>query len=154
MAEELQRQEVLALLEQLGHEQDEEVLTAARAVSGKLADAGVSWDALLVPETSDEPEDDQDDDDQDDDDLSDDDLVDDPEEEAGGDEVRQEIVLTGDADEKTTETLRIIDELLGGSRNSEEFIEELEGYKSDIQSGEFDDSDHRYIRGLYKRIKS
>ena len=47
--------------------------------------------------------------------------------------------------------LALIGKLLARSGISEDFREELEGYKTDIAEGEFNEADHRYIRAVFKR---
>ncbi|MEE8544781.1 MAG: hypothetical protein V3T29_03110, partial [Alphaproteobacteria bacterium] len=56
MTGELDRETFLRLLEGLGSASDEEALAAAREVHAQLGGAGLTWDALLVPEEQPEPE--------------------------------------------------------------------------------------------------
>ena len=49
MAEDLDRDGIIGLLESLGSESDEDALEAARAVHARITAAGVTWDALLAP---------------------------------------------------------------------------------------------------------
>ena len=53
---------------------------------------------------------------------------------------------------KNAETLALIDKLLARSGHSDELRRELEDYRTDIAAGEFTDSDHSYVRALYKRL--
>ncbi len=48
MTEALKRDEMIALLDRMGSERDEDVLAAAREAHSLIAAAGVSWDELLV----------------------------------------------------------------------------------------------------------
>ena len=157
----LDRAQFIELLRKLGEEEDEAVLTAARVIHAKMTVAGVDWDDLLVPEHPDEPEEDEedyeddaglDDDedeqdgdlDDDDGDEQDDDLDDDDEDD------EDERALT---DEEKAEALSLITRLLdkGVSADTKE---ELEEYKQDIDEGEFEDMDLRYLRALHKRLAS
>jgi len=129
MTEPLARQEIVALLERFGSADDQAVLAAARAVHSKIDAAGLSWDELLVADRDDESE-----------------AVEDA---AVEESTEQDSALEGDP---TAETLRLIDALLAKPGTSADFREELEGYKTDIAEGTFDDNDHRYIRAVYKRL--
>ena len=51
-----------------------------------------------------------------------------------------------------TKTLTLIDKLLTRKGNSHDLQEELEGYKLDITNGEFESSDHSYVKALYSRL--
>lgn len=119
------------MLERLGSADDQEVLEAARSLHDRVAAAGLSWDSLLVAadEADGEP----------------------PETLEEPDPVEDEIGADGDPSD---ETRRLIDLLLAKPDISADFREELEGYKTDMASGEFDDNDHRYIRAVYKRLNA
>lgn len=163
MSEPLERGEVIALLNELGGERDEDVLEAARRVHARVTDAGLSWEDLLIP---DEPDYEADDDNPDEDDGPDDADIDD----ADTDDVDTDDADTDDAElndpapveaatpaektEKEQEALRLIDALLAKPNCSKAFIEELNGYKADIAEGHFDEADHRYIRALSKRLSA
>lgn len=155
----LDRAQFIELLRTLGEEEDEAVLTAARDIHAKMTVAGVDWDDLLVPEHSDEPEEDDDDyeDDYEDDadldedeDEQDDDLDDDDEDYDDDEDDEDERALT---DEEKAEALSLITRLLdkGVSADTKE---ELEEYKQDIDEGEFAAMDLRYLRSLSKRLMS
>lgn len=55
MAEPLDRDEVIGLLDRLGSDQDKDVLEAARALHARINAAGLDWDELLTADTSAEP---------------------------------------------------------------------------------------------------
>lgn len=130
MTETPSRDDLIGLLDRLGSERDEEVLEAARELRDRLAEAGLTWEDLLVPEEdagaagagAEEP-------------------GPAPAEEAAGGKTG------GDA-----ETLALIGKMLARPGISEDFREELEGYKQDIAEGEFEQRDHDYVRALYKRL--
>ncbi|MBE0531080.1 MAG: hypothetical protein IH626_09640 [Rhodospirillales bacterium] len=133
MTDGMDRDELIKLLEQLGDESDQTVLSAARAIHTKVAASGQTWDDLLagpttavdVPELPDER----------------DDTVDDAQPIAAG--------PLPDNDE----SLRLIARLLDSANTSEELRAELSAYKADIEAGEFADDDRRYLRALYRRLK-
>lgn len=179
MTEPLDRDDVIALLNTLGSEQDEEVLEAARQVHARIKAAGISWDVLLVPDADpdadaeadpdaeadapdlpDEPEEVEDDGDDEavedlapDDEDEDEDLA--PEDEDVGEDLAPEDEApktSVEKDKANRATLALIEALLARADNSEDFRAELEDYKSDIDAGEFAPSDHRYIQALHKRL--
>jgi len=144
MTEPLLRDDIIELLNSLGKEEDQEVLEAARQVHAKVAAADTTWEALLVPEGGVEaaPAETEDDD---------------PEESLDpepDDEEPEAVELPGSASEKEAEALALIEKMLAESGISEDFREELDGYKTDIAEGEFIDADHRYIRAVFKRRSS
>lgn len=163
----LDRDQFLTLLKQLGEEEDEAVLAAARDLHAQITVAGLDWDDLLVPEAVDEPEEYDDDDLEDDegedetaaydddadDDLEDDDL-DEDDDDAGEDddddrdEDEDERALT---DEEKAEATSLIEKLLekGVSASTKE---ELEEYKIDLADGDFVAMDLRYLRALHQRL--
>jgi hypothetical protein len=134
----LDRAELISLLETLGSENDEEVLAAARVLDTKVTAAGTSWSVLLAdrgpgPAAENSPS------------------------EAEGDAADGPAAAALPADEtaKRAETLALIGKLLARSGHSEDLRQELEGYKEDLAAGddgEFTDSDHAYVRALYKRL--
>ena len=144
MAEALERQVVIELLNKLGSDQDEEVLEAARQAHARVTAAGLSWEDLLVPEESE------------DDDLDEEDFADeeDEEEEDGElDEPEPEAEESpAERAEKNAPSLQLIEKLLAKSDISETLREELDGYKADIADGEFDEGDRRYLRALEGRL--
>src|SRR3546814_17702559 len=60
--------------------------------------------------------------------------------------------LPADEAQRNAESLTLIERLLARSGQSEALREELEGYRSDIAAGEFNDPDHQYLSPLYKRL--
>ncbi len=50
MTEMLRRDELIAILNRLGSDEDEEVLQAARQAHARIAASGMSWEDLLVPD--------------------------------------------------------------------------------------------------------
>ena len=135
----LERKQVIELLDKLGSDQDEDVLSAARTLHKQIAESGMSWDDLLV---GDSPE---------------------VEEQATEDTLPSEVnendnieIETAESDTEftgdKTQTLFLIGELLGRDGISSEFREELEEYKTDISVGIFDASDHRYVHAVYARL--
>ena len=131
---EIDRDSFLESLERLLSEDDQEVLTAARAIKGQMVDAGVSWDMLLVQAPGDEDHDHYADDEEDEAEASDD-----PGPQVGA------AKSPGDA-------LALIEELLAKQEISAETREELTEYKEDIAEGEFTEADHRYLQSLYQRV--
>jgi hypothetical protein len=126
MSERPSREDLIGLLERLGSERDEEVLAAARELQARIADAGLTWEDLLAPEEN----------------------AGDGGEGAGPEPAEAPARPTGG----DGETLAMIEKLLAKPGISEDFREELEGYKQDIAEGEFEKSDHDYIRALHKRL--
>ena len=135
----LERKQVIELLDKLGSDRDEDALAAARMLHNQIAESGMSWDDLLVgdrPEIEEKaPVDNLPRDGDEDDDI---------EEETA----ESDIEFAGDE----TQTLFLIDEMLGRDGISSEFREELEEYKTDISDGIFDASDHRYVHAVYARL--
>lgn len=139
MTERLDRAELISLLETLGSDNDEEALTAARVLDGKVTAAGTSWDQLLSERIGQDEEDDA-------------------EESSAAPLDRDELGdlddLPADVSARNSESLALIEKLLGRSGLSAELREELEDYKKDIAEEEFTDGDHRYIRALCKRLSA
>ena len=135
----LERNQVIELLEQLGSEQDDDVLAAARILHSQITASGLVWGDLLV---GDEPEVEEK--------AQVDSLPDEGDENnnIAEDTVEPDIRFTGDE----TQTLSLIEKLLARDGISSEFREELEEYKTDISDGIFDSSDHRYIHAVYARL--
>ncbi len=123
MAEPLDRNDVISLLERLGSEQDEDVLEAARELHAQVNAAGMNWDELLITDTSADPVE-------------------------PSDDAEPAASATG----KSADTLDLIDKLLAGPNRSDSLREELEEYKADIANGEFHARDHQYVRSLYERL--
>jgi len=133
MTDGMDRDELIKLLEQLGDESDQTVLSAARAIHATVAASGQTWDDLLAapsaaagePALSDEREDAADD---------------------------AQPIAAGPLPDNA-ESLRLIARLLDSAGTSEELRAELTAYKADIEAGEFADDDRRYLRALYRRLK-
>ncbi|MBT5455798.1 MAG: hypothetical protein HOK82_04275 [Rhodospirillaceae bacterium] len=152
MTDSLERQTVIDLLNKLGDEQDDDVLAAARALHSQISTSGMSWEELLVPEggaAEPDMDDDHDDDDDHDHDDDDDDGHDD-EDDNGDEDAEQPAPLPPVGDD--SDTLELIEKLLARPGISDNFREELEDYKTDLADGEFEESDHRYVRALYARL--
>ena len=139
MSECLERNQVIELLDKLGSEQDEEVLAAARMLHSQIIESGMGWEHLLVGDEPEGKEKTQDDSLPDEDDQHDD---------ITEDTVEPDTRFAGDE----TQTLSLIEKLLARDGISSEFRGELEEYKTDISSGEFRSSDHRYVHSLYARL--
>jgi len=161
----LDRDNFIELLNKLGEEKDEDVLSAARDLHAQLTVAEISWDDLLVPDQVEEPEEEgEDEDDLVGDDYSD--LEDDSEDEADADEDEDEDE-EGDgeedggffddegekplSDEDKKEALALIDKL-GAMDVSKATREELKEYKQDIDDGDFAQMDLRYLRAFHQRL--
>ena len=135
----LERSQVIELLDNLGSEQDEDVLAAARMLHSQITESGMGWEDLLV---GDEPE------------VEEEAQVDSlPDEGDENDDIAEDTVepdtrFTGDE----TQTLSLIEKLLARDGISSEFREELEEYKTDISDGIFESSDYRYVHAVYARL--
>jgi hypothetical protein len=132
----LDRAELISLLETLGSENDEEALAAARELDAKVTAAGASWNLLLSDDDGPEAAGS----------LSEEDDADAPGAAA---------TLPADEATKRAETLALIEKLLARSGHSDDLRQELKGYKEELaagEDGEFGDSDHAYVRALYKRL--
>ena len=135
----LERKQVIELLDKLGSDQDEDALAAARMLHKQISGSGMSWDDLLV---GDSPEVEK---------KAPVDTLPSEGDENNGHEIKtagSDSEFTGDE----TQTLLLIEELLGRDGISSEFREELEEYKTDSADGIFDASDHRYVHAVYARL--
>jgi hypothetical protein len=132
------RESVIELLEKLGDPDDSQSLAAARELHGFVSGSGLSWDDLLVPdgEAAATPQSYEDDDD---------DFDGAEENESSFDD---QVVPAGDA----AADVKRIGQLLNRSDISASLREELEGYKEDIEEGDFTASDRQYIEALQKRL--
>ena len=128
MSQELDREKLIGLLDKLGSEGDEDVLSAARTIHTQVAESGQTWDQLLtgpeVPDTDWEA-----------DEEANEEVTTSPEEAAAGDR----------------EALSLIAKLLAKPGLYEGTRQELEGYKEDIAAGEFTAADRTYLRALQAR---
>ena len=134
MSENLNRDKVLYLLDELGSDDDTEVLQAAKELKNNLATAGVTWDDLLLPYEENEN------------------LESSP---VSSTEDGSQSPKSGNLVFlilQMTQTIALIDDLLSDSNRSEEMREELKEYKTDIKEGDFTQEDHQYIRALHQRL--
>ena len=144
MSDTLERDNVINLLNRLGSEHDEDVLVAARALHSQITRTGMGWEDLLVGEEGTAPSaPDIEDDMVDEGDTGDEGNTDDE------DDI-PELAVNFTQDESKTPAL--INKLLAREGNSEAFRKELEEYKSDLANGDFEPSDHRYIKALHARV--
>ena len=144
MSEPLERDDVIELLNALGSEEDEDALSAARALHSKMAQASLSWDELLVADENQENQSEIKDQ------PSSEDFVDEGEIEESSSIPTETLDDVPSVD--NPETLTLIEKLLKREGNSNDLREELEGYKIDISNGEFEVSDHKYVKALYLRL--
>ena len=128
MSEEIDRDKLIGLLEKLGGESDEEVLSAARAINAEVAESGQSWDALLA-----EPE------------------MPDAEWDAAAEVDEEELASPEEAAAGDREALSLIAKLLAKPDLYDGTRQELEDYKEDIAAGEFTGADRQYLRALHAR---
>ncbi len=139
MMEPLNRDEIVALLERLGGDDDADVLAAARALHIAIADAGTAWADLLVPE-----------------DAGDTGAAADTDVATVAtdlDTVAEADVPAGKAG-RDAGALALIDKLLARPGVTEAFRREMEGYSHDIAEGAFEDADRRYLGALHKRLSA
>jgi hypothetical protein len=136
MMETLDRDEIIRLLDQLGGDQDADVIQAARDLHTQITAAGMDWDDLLIPDSSAEPADEDDTTAPDDTDAAD-----------------TAAARPAGKQGKNADTLALLDKLLALPDRSDALREELEEYKADIASGDFQAGDHQYVRALYNRLK-
>jgi hypothetical protein len=137
MTEPLNRDEIIALLDRLGGDDDADVLAAARALHIAIADAGTAWADLLVPE-----------------DAGDTGAAADTDVATVATDlntVAEAEVPAGKAG-RDAGALALIDKLLARPGVTEAFRREMEGYRHDIAEGAFEDADHRYLGALHKRL--
>ncbi len=149
MAEDLDRDGIIGLLESLGSERDEDVVEAAREIHARVTAAGVPWDELLAPVgTAVDAA------------LEEGTAVDAAFEEGTADEEAAEpaeadgkdAAPAAPRDRGNKESLALITRLLAKSDISKDMREELQGYKEDIAGGEFEDMDRKYLRALHARL--
>ena len=149
----LDRDEVVRLLGQLGSEQDADALQAARDLHTQISAAGIDWDVLLVPAEVGEPSDADDEVEAEHTDPGEPSDADDEAEAEHTDPDSTDAPPSGGGKKgKQAGTLELIDKLLAMPDRSEALREELEEYKADIANGEFAARDHQYVRALYNRL--
>lgn len=133
MTDEMDRDELIGLLGQLGDESDQTALAAARAIHAKVTAAERSWDDLLARPVSADAH------------------------QSAGNEIEDEdeaklSPLAAGPLPDDAESLRLIERMLDMKDVSEMLRGELGDYKADITTGEFADDDRRYLRALYQRL--
>jgi hypothetical protein len=152
----LDRESFIALLDQLGSENDDEALAAARELDRRVRAAGIGWDELLTPE-----EDDEDDDEGAEEDFEDEDEDEDADDEAFGEEAGEAEDMDLEDEEarppragavEGEDDAALIDRMLGEFELSDETRQELLDLKQDIAAGEFTDMDRRYLAALETRL--
>ena len=143
MRTDLERDDFIALLEKLKSEDEAEVLAAVRDLNAKMTVAGVTWDDLLMSQ-DDAANDYQVDDEPDDEDS--------PDDEEDGDE-EDDDELNPLSDEEKQEATGLIS-AIGEMEISEATKQELEEYKDDLEQGEFEQMDLRYLRALKSRLSA
>ena len=131
MENSLNREELIQLLVNLGAEDDQVVLSAAREIDRKISEAEVSWDDLLVPDAPAESE---------------------TEHHAEDEEPDVSSANASEPPPDDGESLKLIEGLLAKSDLSEDLREELEMYRDDINDGEFSNMDRKYVRALHERL--
>ncbi len=146
MFADLDREKFIELLTKLGDEDNEEVVTAARDLHARLTVAGMSWDDLLVPDKTDEPEPEEEI--EDDADDADDDEPDGP---TSVEELFADVDETALNAEQKKEAEGLIDQIIGMDV-SKDTKEELEGYREDLKEDELVAMDLKYLRALQKRL--
>jgi len=146
MPADLNREDILALLDKLGSADDAEVLGTARELNRQVKAAGVSWDALLAPEGG----------------------ADDEDDDNGGDDDGDAAVAAGVAGDDTVlvapnadhgalsdaekaEARTLID-AIGGLKISDATRDELADYAADLLENRMEQMDLRYLRALKKRL--
>jgi hypothetical protein len=143
MTETLKRDEMIALLNRLGGERDEDVLEAARAAHARITGAGVSWDELLVSNDSGgrAPA------------VAEVEVEVEAEAEAEAEvEVEKKPEAPAAKAQSNAESLKLIEKMLAMKGISGSLRDELKSYKADIREGEFDKADARYLGALAKRL--
>lgn len=128
---ELDRSELIGLLDKLGAADDGEVLAAARGVHARVSEAGLAWGEVLRPVLGGYD---------DADDLAEDDLPED-------DEAPVAPILGDKAEDG-----KLIDQLLARKGLSREMRQSLAELKRGLSDGTTDATDRRYIRALAKRL--
>jgi hypothetical protein len=128
----LDRAELLELLDRLGAPDDATVLVAARALHDKVSESGLAWDTLLRLDT----------------DVTDSEQDDSPPEETSSDASGKR-PSGGNA-----EVALLIERLLARAAISDTLREELVDFKRAIADGSFDEMDARYLRALAKRLRA
>ena len=146
MRTDLERDDFIALLEKLKSEDEAEVLAAVRDLNAKMTVAGVTCDDLLMsqddaPAASDYSNEDEDEDEEEDEDeveqTSDDDDSD----------------LNPLSAEEKAEAASLI-AAIRGMEISDLTKDELKEYEDDLEHGEFEQMDLRYLKALKARLSA
>lgn len=149
MAEGLDRDGMLGLLERLGDEDDAVVLSSARELHERVTAAQARWDDLLMPDAA--PDDSDLEGPAEDAAATETEADEEPETEGksgrGGSGKRASQRRMTDA-----QAMKLINQLLERREISKSLREELQGYKEDIDEGEFDEADRNYLRALQRRL--
>lgn len=125
----LDRNRLVELLDQLGAEQDETVLAAAREASRRVAESGYGWSDLLVPEESG--------------------AAAAPEAEESADAAPEPAAA---ASGERADDLKLVERLLARKGISDTLRSDLQDFKRSIAAGTFDKMDADYLRALAKRL--
>jgi hypothetical protein len=135
MARDVDREQIIAWLDRLGSEADQDVLDAARALHAHVKEAEASWDDLLV---------------------DDGDGLDEPvlEDEEAEEEAEAKPAAPSRAPKTNEDASRLIDRMLRELTLSAETRQELQGYKKDIAESELDERDRAYLQALNDRLRA
>ena len=128
MNEPLERNQIIQLLTNLGKEQDDEVLSAARSLHSRVTESGLTWEDLLVEDQSEINNEYQD------------------------NYLKDEDENSPEINVDETQTLSLIEKLLANDNFSSDLHEELMEYQTEISDGKFEPRDHRYVHALYTRL--
>jgi hypothetical protein len=128
----LDRAELLELLDRLGAPDDADVLAAARTLHAKISESGLTWDTLLQLDA----------------DASSREQDDSPDEETSSDAPGKR---PGGG---KAEVALLIERLLTRTTISDSLREELVDFKRAIADGSFDEMDAKYVRALAKRLRA
>lgn len=119
----LDRSRIVDLLNQLGDENNETALAAAREASRIVREAGADWSDLLVPEH-----------------------------ESAATEIDVERAAPAAASGDRSDVSRIVERLLARKDTSDTLRGDLEEFRRQIAAGTLDRMDADYIRALAKRL--
>ncbi len=157
MTEDMDRDVFMKICDRMMVDDDAEALGAAREIRAKLIAAGLTWDDILAPPDGAPEVEDEEDEEEDVVAATNkiDDAIEEDDEEV--EEIVEDSVDAVDAKDEpgaNSEALATIKRLLERSDISASLREELEEYKVDIDDGEFDAGDRKYIEALAGRLKS
>ena len=141
MRTKLERDDFIALLEKLNSEDEADVLAAARDINAKMAVAGVTWDDLLMSQGDASIESDHSDDDEDE-----------GEAEQSNDDDDDSDLNPLSAEERAEASSLIA--AIRGLEISDATKSELEEYEDDLEQGEFEQMDLRYLKALKTRLSA